>query len=402
MSALVVVLSSQPASTQAEYPFALTIDGTVVEQHGSTQAALLPAPSRAGTEVVGVVPASMLSWHRVDLPKGTGAASPRLRAVLEGLLEDQLLDEPDALHFAVQPHARAGAPVWVAACNRVWLRDALQALDTAGRTVARIVPEFAPEGETVLHAIGEPQAATLVAAGTDGVASLPLSAQALALLPPSAEGAPCVAEPAVAALAEQALQRPPGLQQPAQRWLRAAQTEWDLAQFEFSRTGRARALKRLGTVWADVLAAPQWRPARWGAVLLIALNVIGLNAWAWRERAALDDKREAVRRTLTQTFPQVKVVVDAPVQMEREVAALRQVTGATSRSDLEAMLAALAAAFPPQRAVTGIEYTGGELRVRGDALGADEARAVTASLRGQGYGATLQGVTLVIVAEATP
>ena len=30
-----------------------------------------PQPTRAGTEVVAVVPAAMLSWHRVELPKGT-------------------------------------------------------------------------------------------------------------------------------------------------------------------------------------------------------------------------------------------------------------------------------------------------------------------------------------------
>ncbi len=99
---------------------------------------------------------------------------------------------------------------------------------------------------------------------------LPLASQALPLLPPLPEGVPCVAEPAVAALAEQVLQRQPGLQQAPQRWLQAAQSPWDLAQFEFSSSGRARALKKLGTAWADLLAAPQWRPARWGAVLLVA------------------------------------------------------------------------------------------------------------------------------------
>ena len=33
---------------------------------------------------------------------------------------------------------------------------------------------------------------------------------------------------------------------------------------------------------------------------------------AWRERSSLEHKREAVSATLTDTFPQVKVVVDAP------------------------------------------------------------------------------------------
>jgi general secretion pathway protein L len=204
----------------------------------------------------------------------------------------------------------------------------------------------------------------------------------------------------VAALAEQLLQRQPTLQQAPQRWLQSAQSAWDLAQFDLSSSGRARAFKRFGTAWADLLAAPQWKPARWGAVLLLALNVLGLNAWAWRERSALDDKREAIRQTLTQTFPQVKVVVDAPVQMEREVAALRQRTGATSGRDLEAMLAALSGALPTPRPVSGLEYSGTDLRVKGLAASPEEAREVASALKRQGYSATFQGDTLVVAPAA--
>lgn len=403
MSALIVLLPPQPAAAQAEFSYALTTDGASVQSHGSVQSALLPTPARAGAEVVAVVPADRVSWHSVDLPKGTAAGSPRLRAVLEGLLEDQLLDEPDTLHFALQPQVRPGVPSWVAVCDRAWLRSALSALDEAGCPVSRIVPEFAPEGDTVLYALGDPQQQPLlVAAGRDGVTVLPLASQSLALLPAMPPDVPCVAEPLVAELAQQVLQRPVGLQQSPQRWLRAAQSDWDFAQFEFSSSGRARALKKLGTAWADLLAAPQWRPARWGAVLLIALNLIGLNAWAWRERSALEEKRADIQKTLTQTFPQVKVVVDAPVQMEREVAALRQLTGSTSGRDLEAMLGALSTASPPQRPVTSLEFVNGELRLKGLAYSADEARNVAAALKAQGLSAVLQGENLVITQGAAP
>jgi general secretion pathway protein L len=253
-----------------------------------------------------------------------------------------------------------------------------------------------------LYAIGDPQQPLLVLAGIDGVTALPLTAHALPLLPSLPQETPCIAEPAVAQLAEQVLQHPPVLQHPAERWLRAARSAWDLAQFDFSSSGRTRALKKLGTAWADLLAAPQWRPARWGAVLLVALNVIGLNAWAWRERSALEDKREDVRKTLTQTFPQVKVVVDAPVQMEREVAALRQLTSATSGRDLEALLGALSGASPPQRPVSTLEFANGELRLKGLAYSADEARNVAGVLKGQGLSAVLQGETLVVTQGGTP
>ena len=75
-------------------------DSTLLD-HGSAPLALLP---RAG-DVVAVVPARMLSWHRIVLPKVNSA---RLRNALEGLLEERVLDDPQELHFALAPAAVPG------------------------------------------------------------------------------------------------------------------------------------------------------------------------------------------------------------------------------------------------------------------------------------------------------
>ena len=128
MSSLYLLLPTQPATAQTEFEYVLTPDGRAAGRHASAQAALLPLPAGAGSELVAIAPASALSWHQVELPKGTNARSPRLRAVLEGLLEDKLLDEPEALHFALAPNAPATGPVWVAVCDRAWLRAGLQVL----------------------------------------------------------------------------------------------------------------------------------------------------------------------------------------------------------------------------------------------------------------------------------
>ena len=129
------------------------------------------------------------------------------------------------------------------------------------------------------------------------------------------------------------------------------------------------------------------------------MNLVGLNAWAWKERAGLEHKREAVRQTLRDTFPQVRVVVDAPVQMEREVAALRQQTGTASPRDLDALLAALATALPPRRTPSGLEYGNGQLRAGGLSLSTDEVRTVATQLRALGYTATSEGGVLLVAAE---
>lgn len=388
-------------ATSIEYDYVLTPDGQQLGSAASAAAALLPQPAGAGAEVVAVVPARALSWHQVELPKGTSAASPRLRAVLEGLLEDRLLDDPGELHFALQPQARPGAPVWVAACNRAWLRAAVQALESAQRPASRIVPELWPGEPAALYVMGEPGSATLALTDDSGVVVWPVTGDLHTGLPALPDNVAVLAEPAVAGLAEQALQRPVTLQQAPQRRLLAAQSPWDLAQFDLASSGRTRAFKKFSTGWAGLLRAPQWRAARWGLVALLLANLVGLNAWAWMERSALKAKREQVRTTLTGTFPAVRVVVDAPVQMEREVAALRQATGAPSGRDMESMLAALAAAAPAGLAPTALEFTGNEVRLKGPGAG-PAAQQAGPSLQAFGYKASSEGDTLVVRQGVTP
>ena len=423
MSTLILFLPSARPGPATEYSYTLTADGHTALRHATAPAALLPEPTRPGGEVVAVVPARALSWQRVQLPPGlplgAGQQTPRLRSVLEGLLEDRVLDDAAQLHFAIEPGAQAGAPVWVAVCDRPWLREHLQALEAAGRRVARVVPEFAPgptpSGRPELCALGTPEDACVVLTGQGadhGVAVLPLSSMAMALAragtvagtgPEDEDAAPLVrAEPAVAALAEQTLGQRATLHTASQRALEAARGDWDLAQFELASTGRTRALRKAGSVASALLHAPQWRAARWGAVLLVVAHLVGLNAWAWKERQTLAAKQTAVRTLLTQTFPKVQVVVDAPLQMERELAQLRQAAGSVSPRDLEPLLAAAGTALPAGRQPTTIEYTPGELRLRGVALAPDEEPALSARLQAAGYRAQLDDGSLLLRAEGTP
>ena len=57
-------------------------------------------------------------------------------------------------------------------------------------------------------------------------------------------------------------------------------------------------------------------------------QLLGLNAAAWHERSLLAAKQESVQQTLQGSFPQVTLVLDAPVQMQRELARLQQASGA--------------------------------------------------------------------------
>lgn len=425
MTTLIITLPPAGADATALFDYVLSTDGLIAHAHASVPLALLPA---AHDEVVALVPAQALSWHQVKLPAGSvprtlagERARSRLRSILEGVLEDQLLDDPAQLHLALQPQATAEALVWVAACDRTWLKAALSALAQAGHEVTRIVPEFTPHGllntVVVTGDADHPRVAGLQrlpsvageATGSPafgGVLVGPLTASALLWLGEASpqDAAPnwsqVVAEPAVAAIAEAWFKRPVNLLQHTERLLQAAQSPWDLAQFDLTHANRDRRWARVTQSFASFFRAPQWRVARGALVAGMLVNLVGLNAWALREQATLNAKRQVVRAVLLETFPKVPVVVDAPLQMAREVAALQRASGAAAGTDLESMLASFSAVAPAEYAVTAIEFVSNELRLKGPEV-ADPA-AVIAKLKAAGLRASEQGDQWLLAAGGQP
>jgi general secretion pathway protein L len=410
MSTLIVCFPSAVAGSASEYGYALTTDRGSLATHSTAPLALLP-PAARGVEVVAVVPVAMLSWHQVELPKGVGANSPRLRPILEGLLEDRLLDDATRMHFALAPAADTDGKTWVAACDRQWLASHLQGFEAAERPVSRVVPEFAPDtGALRLYAVDEPGAPQLVMTGQNagGVIRIPLTASAPGMIPVLTQEAGglkpdlmALAEPGVVALAEQVLQIKVTVLTRPQRWLDAARSPWDLAQFEMLSSGRSRTVKRVSALGRELLKARNWMPARWGMALFLLANLVGLNAWAWKEQSALNASRASLRGMLTQTFPQVRVVVDPALQMEREVASLRQAAGAASERDLESILTAAASGIPPGRVPAGIEFAAGEARLKGLQLSSQEASTLAMQVKSLGYAARVEGDAAVIRTDVT-
>lgn len=392
MSLLILALPPDPAP--ADCFWTTSVDGQTPVQHGQSVPDMLPHPGR-GTERVAVVPAQRLSWHRVTLPPGLGARSPRLRAALAGLLEEQLLDEPDQLHLALAPDtSRHGGPTWVAACARDWLHEHLQALEAAGHPVDRIVPELHPhDGPLQLQAVGTPEQAWLLASGQSlpesAPLALPLSSASLALLhgllPDETEHTTALwAEPAVFSQAESLMRAwdapTPQLLPTAQRLLQASHSPWDLAQFELARTGQALAARRLGSWWRSAWHAAHWRPLRWGLAALLLVQLAGLQLAAHDSRRQLQALRHSINATLSDTFPHVPLIVDAPVQMERELTQLRQRSAGAQRHDLEPLLAALGPVLPAGHSPRQIDYNGRQLRLHGLTLSPQQQQDMATGL----------------------
>jgi general secretion pathway protein L len=348
MKTLLLQLPLRAPEPQAAYGVAWldTADADAKVSPSNSPLGLLPRPERQ-TEVVAMVPATALSWHRVKLPAGLGRSGPRLQAALAGLLEEQLLQDPAQLHLALAPGWTAGAPAWVAACDKAWLHAHLDALDSTGLQVQRIVPELAPPATGQLwHALGDETSGQLwCCSASQGVNGWPL---ALATQLPAAwlQETAVQAEPALARWVQTRLNATPQLVDTASHWARSLDSGWNLVQFELQQRLRSRKGQGLRRALDHMRRAPSWRAARWGLWALLAGQLLGLNAWAWKTRQQWDAQQAQWTQILQESFPKVTVVVDAPLQMAREVARLRQGSGQLGAQDFEAQLHALGTAWP--------------------------------------------------------
>lgn len=355
---------------------------------------LLPHPT-SPAETVALVPAAALSWHRVELPAGLYKQPARWQAALQGVLEDRLLDDPGQLHMALQPDWQNAARPWVAVCDRTWLNAHVQALEQAGVQLHRIVPELHPPLalETIrITALGDADNGWLwlshpergiwgqaLNANTASLSALGLSDEERELA--VVQAAPALAEKISHLLGTQARLVPPG-----QLWLDAIGSDWDLAQFEFRANARLRRVKQLQRSVDSFWRSPTWRPARWGLMVLLAAQLIGLNAWAWKTRADWQAQQGSWEQMLRKTFPQTQVVVDAPLQMTQEVARLRQGSGQLGAGDLETMLAVLGQALPQELTAPGQwTYQTGQLRLQDFKPSATQQQGLQQSLLAQGY-----------------
>jgi general secretion pathway protein L len=413
MSTLLLTLPLANTTALSEYDYVLTMDGQQITAQGRTAASLLPATAGRDAEVVAVIPARSLSWHSIALPERvlrsmlSGRIEPaRARGVLAGVLEEQLLDDSEKLHFAVfdgTPAVAGEAPrAWVAACDRAWLQASLQTLESAGLGVSRIVAECTPTppGTALALLSDDMSPAQMLLCTPQGVSLLPWGPATLALAQAHVD-LEVLAEPAVMALAEKSFGSQALLQTRAQRLLLAGQSPWNLAQLELSASPGGRLRKRLAAAWQQLLHSPQWRPTRWGLIALVAVQIVGLNALAWRQRSLLDAQRASLQTMLQQSFPDVKLVIDAPLQMQRAVDDLAHARGIGSDTDLGRVFAIIGPLAPKNLGLSSIDWSGQQMQLQATGLDANSAQPLSAALEARGLRARLQDGQLSITPKET-
>ncbi len=377
----------------------LSPDGIALGSEGRAPGALLPA----ATSTVLVCAPGDVSFHRITVPRAPAA---RMDGALRGLMEERVLDDIDGLHLALEPGAQPGAEAWVAVMEAAALRAAITRLEAAGRPVDRVVPALVP-GLTpaVLDIAGLPsdshdtgldaaspadERAWVSYSHADGLVAWPWNAAAgrpgaltQALLPdPLPPDLSCSASPALVQASEAWLGRTVAVRTPAQRLLAAAQTGWNLRQFALAPRHRG------ATVARDLLTrlrSPAWRPVRWGLAGLIGVQLIGLNAWAWQQRSELAQRKERITQLLRSAHPQVRAILDAPVQMQRENQILRAAAGKAGDTDLEPMLQAAASAWPDKLPVQSMRYENARLTLVAPQLAEDEVTRLRNQLQPAGW-----------------
>ncbi|MGM9483659.1 type II secretion system protein GspL [Roseateles sp. NT4] len=361
-----------------EYDYALTSDGRQITAEGRAAPAGLPAAD----SVIALVGESEVSWRRVELPR----AGRQMRAALAGKLEEALLDDPDTLHFALEPDALGGDTAWVAITSRPWLADHLAQLEAAQVFIDRVAPLSWPD-ELARGHFHEANGTGIALrwSHTEGVATLPLDGGlARQFFPPGlVHAAQWTATPGVATAAERWLGTTVTVQTPAQRALAVVDSAWNLRQFELA--PRARGVRALRLVTRGLMRKP-WQPVRYGLAALLVVQLLGLNLWAWHQHREVAARREAVTTTLTTAFPQVRAVLDAPVQMQKQLDLLRASAGSVGEQDLEALLAAAATAWPADRPPTeALAFEPGRLTVSGQGWAQPQIDNFRNQLRSEGW-----------------
>jgi general secretion pathway protein L len=381
-----------------EVAYVVTPDGLNITRHGSAKPSLLP---RADSAVV-VLADNDVSWHRIAVPKAPAA---RMRAAIVGVLEDQLLEDADTVHFALAPGLSGGQTGWVAAVDRAWLKAELGALDKAGVVVERAVPIAWPEDMPLGHFSaphGDDASAPmqLTWSDTQGVLCMAVNGTlAKTMLPQwTAQPARWTAHPAVAAPAERWLGGSVTVLSDEQRLLRAMRSLWNLLQFDI-------APKHRGTVaLRDALRrfrSSSWRPVRWGLVALVALQVAGLNLWAWHQERQIADKRDAMVALLRTAHPQVRAVLDAPAQMLRETDLLRAAAGKIGDNDLETLLGVAASAWPSgQPPLQTMKFENGRLTFAAVGWSDQQVADFRGQLSAGGWNVAQEGSALTIARPA--
>jgi len=407
LSTLIVLLPPRDPAVRSEEWHLPDLPFLLLDKRGEPQrigrAALGLLPRASATVLIVAARDTLLLAAAVPPLKG-----PRLRQALPNVVEDQLIQDPQTCHVAVDPVELADGKRVVAVIDRGWFRFVVGAFSGAGHRNVKAVPAMRclPAPVPAASVEGEETAVlpTPFVAGLLGhvVSTAPALIGELAAPSPASLAAPRIeiaiargeraalgeglalpAESIEATLAALAGDHPvtlysladlPGDEPRLSGSRNAAAAvagalpvafealarnalacRFDLCQFEFAaqpwRLDRA-TMRRLRVPIALVAAS-------------IVVSIIGINV-QWLQLARQRDAISAQEtELLLNAFPKTTVVLDAPDQMARNLDRLRVASGELSPSDFLSLADGLARSLAPVpvNGVAGLDYRDRHLEV---------------------------------------
>ena len=367
---LIVCLGPGPALSRWA-----SFDG-LVWRSGTGSLEALDAADRTEVRAEVRVPAQDILLLRLELPTTNRA---RIAQALPFALEEQLVGEPADFEFAYR--ILAPGRLAVAAIARHTLAEWERVLAAAGIRPLTLVPQnltlpwqplewtLAEDAGVLLVRTGEAEGFALLHGGMPATEWI----QAALRESPEPPERLCL----VRGQAEQ-------LVDPVRLGLPTTQAEW------------TPCLPVDGPVALNLLAGlesateqPLWKALRPAALIFGIWLVLGLlsHMVLWFRWHRIAQAQEAQMLSLfEQSFPREQEVVDPPVQMRRDLAALKQRTGVVSHNDLLPLLNRLAVAFGGNGApvLRNLDYRARRLRIGIQVSGFSALDNLKAQLRAQG------------------
>jgi len=295
-----------------------------------------------------IIPAELVLLTHATLPRGS---RQKMRQMLPYAIEDKLVTEPDAVHVAAGPTLADGQTA-LAVIDKAWLTRVLARLKEAGLRPRNawpetLLPELPADGWVMVWdgRGGFLRSGAQSGMSLDGGSSAQPPA-ALALSVAQARETATLPHHLLLRLREGA--SPPDVE----AWSHAlgmtveVGVEWAPLRHPDVIHGGIDLLQ--GAFAASGGAGDWWPRLRLPLILagLIALLQVGATTTEWlllsREKQLL---QVAMEKSFRGAFPDARVVVNAPLQMQRNLAELRGAAGQISPLDFLPLLARTAAAL---------------------------------------------------------
>ena len=371
------------ASNAALCQFALAGDGGNLLQQGAAALDSMTDLVASARRVVLLLSATDVTVLRVKMPPLSPA---RLRVALPNLVEEFILGEPGDNALAAAALQGADGRRAVAVVQQAWLASLVKTLLGQGaRSIAALPAQLClplPPGG-VAAAIETDDIGlemTLRLAVDEGLglsmASQPLAA--LQTLRSFAGDAPLTLylAPTQMPVYQELLAVVPGITIEADHW-----AHWIAA----SKSAGIDLVPVLGSAGAQARNLKRWRWPIGLAALAVLVNIAGLNIEWLRMQHDADLVSASITQIFRATYPRETVIVDAPLQMRRNIATARANGGQGASDDFMTLTAAYAEAIAtlPRKGVTAtLDYREHALFVkpRADTVDATAQKQVKAAL----------------------